>query len=87
MARPRLRLKGEKQYRGFNAFSQAIQSKQSGVHVHYVQQQNECLGVLNWSRNKSEKRSQVIQARDCIGSFLRKRKPPLEANRGFKKWN
>ena len=70
MARPGLRLKGERQSRGFNASLQSIQCKQSGVHVHYVQQQNECLGVVDWSLDKPEKESQVIQARECIGSFF-----------------
>ena len=85
MARPGLRLKRERQSRGFNASSQAIQCKQSGVHVHYVQQQDECLGVVDWSRDKSEKESQVIQARECIGSFLRKRKTPARDEQGFQK--
>ena len=87
MARPGLRLKEERQSRGFDASSQAIQCKQSGVHVPCVQQQNVCLGVVDWSREKSEKESQVTQTREPIGLFFAQKKPPLETDRGFKTWN
>ena len=83
MERPGLRLNEERQYRGFDASSQAIQCQQSGVHVPCVQQQNDCLDVVDGSHEKTEKESQAVQARDCIGLFVVQKKTPARDEQGF----
>ena len=57
--------------------------QESGVHVPCVQQQNDCLGVVDWSHEKTEKESQAVQARECIGLFFEQKKTPARDEQGF----
>ena len=48
-----------------------------------MQQQNDFLDVVAWSRRETKKESQVTQARESIGLFFAQKKTPAQDEQGF----